>query len=205
MATYLIDTNVMLAGSAVHDFLSRLAVEAMPREAELRQRVYNWLKDFDMSEHVILMDEENLIRDEYERNMPFNKGMQAQEYGLQVLQYKQDRNLVEYVPVDVLDANGERIAILSDDLTAIVKDREDRKWVASAQSANILFDSKAPIVYGAESDWYKIEGALQPHGIVFHRLLPEEWYEQGKKKGVQQVTAAFFRLDRKSTRLNSSH
>ncbi len=181
MATYLVDTNVMLAGCAVHDLLSRLAVEAMPREVELRQLVYHWLQDFDLSEDVIVMDEENLIRDEYERNMHFNKGMQAQEYGLQVLQYKLDRNLIEYVPVDVLDANGERIAILSDDLTAIVTDREDRKWVASAQSVNILFEISAPIVYGAESDWYKIEGALQPHGIVFHRLLPEEWYEQVKK------------------------
>lgn len=177
MAMYLVDTNVMLAASAVHDLLSRLAVEAMPREEELRQLVYDWLHDFDISEHVILLDEEHLIWDEYERNMPFNQEMRDQEYGLQVLQYKLDRNLVEYVPVEFLDANGERIAILSDELTAIVTDREDRKWVAAAQSAKNYFDITSPIVYGAESDWYQIEAALMPHGVEFNRLLPDAWYE----------------------------
>lgn len=177
MATYLVDTNVMLAASAVHNLLSNLAVEAMPRELELRQLVYDWLCEFDVSDHVILMDEEFLIRDEYERNMPFNREMRDQEYGLQVLQYKLDRGLVEYVPVEVLEANGERIAILTDELTSIVTDREDRKWVAAAHSAKNYFDVTSPIVYGAESDWYAIENDLLPHGITLHRLLPITWYE----------------------------
>lgn len=177
MSTFLVDTNVMLAASAVYDNLSWLVNDAMPKESELRQLVYQWLNEFDISDHVILMDEEGLILDEYERNMRFNRDMQAQEYGLKVLQYKQDRCLVEYVPIDVLEANGERIAILSDELTSIVTDREDRKWVAAAQSANILFGVTSAIVYGAESDWYQIESALNPHGIAFHRLLPDEWFE----------------------------
>lgn len=174
---YLVDTNVMLAASASHNPLSGLVQRAMPTDPTLRERVHVWLRSFDESDDVMLMDEEFLIRDEYERNMSFNREMQDQEYGLQVLQYKQDRGLVEYVPIDVLDANGERIAILSDELTAIVSDREDRKWVAAAQAAHVLFEETCPIVYGAESDWYQIEDTLRPHGIAFNRLLPDEWYE----------------------------
>lgn len=177
MAMYLIDTNVMLAASAVYSVLSNLTDDAEPKEAELRELVYDWLCGFDRDDHIIVMDEEFLIRDEYERNMSFNTNMQEQEYGFQVLQSKQDRGLVEYVPIDVCEANGERIAILSDDLTIIVKDSADRKWVAAAQSVQLLLSATCPISYGAESDWYKIEGNLILHGIVFHRLLPDEWYE----------------------------
>jgi len=110
--------------------------------------------------------------------MHFNSSMHDQEYGLQVLQSKYDRGLVQFVPVDVQEGNGERIAILPNILTAIVTDREDRKWVAAAQSAQILLVASCPIVYGAESDWYKIEYDLIPHEIVFNRLLPDEWYEK---------------------------
>lgn len=177
MGMYLVDTNVMLAASAVFNLLSNLASEAEPEDADLRELVYKWLRNFEIDEQVIVLDEERLIRDEYERNMRFNRRMQDQEYGLQVLQSKLDRGLVEYVPVDAIEENGEKIAILSDELTAIVTDREDRKWVAAATSALDLLFSQSPIVYAAESDWYRIEDDLAPHNIIFERLLPIEWYE----------------------------
>ncbi|MFH2123420.1 MAG: hypothetical protein ABIJ50_08070 [Pseudomonadota bacterium] len=178
MAMYLIDTNVMLAASAVYNVLSNLANDAEPKEADLRELVYLWLRDFEIADHFIVLDEEFLIDDEYKRNMPFNSNMHEQEYGFQVLQSKHDRGLVKYVSVEVLAGNGERIAILSEELKAIVTDREDRKWVAVAESAQILLMATCPIAYGAESDWYRIEDDLIPHGIVFHRLLPDEWYEE---------------------------
>lgn len=176
MAAYLIDTNVMLAASAKYDPLSRLSTEAEPQEDELRSLVFNWLYRFEKSEDSIVLDEEMLIRDEYERNMPFNCYMQAQEYGLQVLQLKHDQGMVEYVPLDILVGNGERIAFLPTELSTIVTDREDRKWVAASKSAFTLLEMTCPIVYGAESDWYHIEKALIPHGIIFCRLLPDDWY-----------------------------
>lgn len=110
--------------------------------------------------------------------MPFNTTMQMQEYGLLVVQKKLDYNEVDFVTIEVLEANGERIAILNSDLAAIVSDREDRKWVASALSHRILHESESPIVYGAESDWYRIEAALSDHGIKLRRLLPDEWYQK---------------------------
>lgn len=170
---YLVDTNVMLAASAVSE-LSNLAVRAMPHEIELREMIYEWLADFDQSDRRIVLDEEGLVRNEYERNMPFN--LREQEYGMQVLQYKLDRNLADYVPIDSLEANGEHIAVLDPAHEALVADREDRKWVACALAAQILFDQVPPIVYGAETDWFIAEAQLRGIGLCFQRLLPDDWY-----------------------------
>ncbi len=170
---YLVDTNVMLAASAVSE-LSNQAVRAMPQEIELREMIYEWLADFDQSDRRIVLDEEGLVRDEYERNMPFN--LREQEYGMQVLQSKLDRNLADYVPIDSLEANGERIAVLDLAHEALVTDREDRKWVACALAAQILFDQVPPIVYGAETDWFIAEEQLRGIGLCFQKLLPDDWY-----------------------------
>ena len=169
----LVDTNVMLAASAVSE-LSNQAVRAMPQEIELREMIYEWLADFDQSDRRIVLDEEGLVRDEYERNMPFN--LREQEYGMQVLQSKLDRNLADYVPIDSLEANGERIAVLDLAHEALVTDREDRKWVACALAAQILFDQVPPIVYGAETDWFIAEEQLRGIGLCFQKLLPDDWY-----------------------------
>ncbi len=174
MEMFLIDTNVMLAASALSD-LSDVAVRAMPKEIELREMVYVWLADFDQSDRRVVLDEEGLIQDEYDRNMPFN--MREQEYGMQVLQNKLDRSLVEYLPIETLASNGEHIAVLEPAHEALVPDREDRKWVACALAAQILFEQSPPIVYGAETDWYIAEEQLKAIGLCFQRLLPNDWYD----------------------------
>ena len=170
---YLVDTNVMLAASAVFD-LSNQAVRAMPQEIELREMIYEWLADFEQSDRRIVLDEAGLVRDEYERNMPFNQ--REQEYGMQVLQYKLDRNLVDYVPIKSMEANGEHIAVLDPAHEILVADREDRKWVACAFAAQVLFERMPPIVYGAETDWFIAEEQLGGIGLLFQRLLPDDWY-----------------------------
>jgi len=170
---YLIDTNVMLAASAVSE-LSNVAQRAMPLEIEFRENIYQWLEDFDLSEQHLILDEEGLVRAEYERNLPFN--MQEQEYGLLVLQSKLDRNQVDYVTIDSLEANGEHIATLEPAHEALVTDREDRKWVACALAARILLNQVPPIVYGAETDWFIAENGLKKLGLCFQRLLPDDWY-----------------------------
>jgi hypothetical protein len=170
----LVDTNVMLAASAVHA-LSRVAARAMPREDELRERVFEWLVGFDLSDNHLVLDDMGLIRNEYERNLPHN--WQAQEYGLQVLQSKLDRNQVDFVPIDSLEANGEHVAVLEPEHEKLVTDREDRKWVACALAAHTIQGVVPPIVYAAESDWYAAEQQLRAIGLCFVRLLPDEWYE----------------------------
>jgi hypothetical protein len=146
-------------------------------EATLRQIVYDELKEFEESDEFMVLDDEGLIRDEYERNMPFNSQMQSQEYGLLVLQKKLDLNHVNWVTIDVREGNGERIGVISDEMALIIKDREDHKWIASAHSHNVLYGGFPPIVYGAESDWFMIEAQLGEHGFAFKRLLPKEWYQ----------------------------
>lgn len=173
MDAYLVDTNVMMAASAV-SALSNQATRAMPREVELREQVYQWLAEFDESLDHMVMDEEGLVRAEYERNMPFNR--REQEYGMLVLQNKHDRSLVDYVPIEALEANGEHIAVLEPTLEALVTDREDRKWVACALAAQILLGEMPPIVYAAETDWFVAEAQLTRIGLCFMRLLPDDWY-----------------------------
>lgn len=172
----LIDTNVMLAASAISSDLSALVLDASPPDIALREIVYDALKQFEESDELMVLDDEGLIREEYERNMPFNSQMQSQEYGLLVLQKKLDNNQVNWVTIDVREGNGERIGVISDELALIVTDREDQKWIASASSHNILHESFPPIVYGAESDWFLIEVQLGELGFLFERLLPDEWY-----------------------------
>jgi hypothetical protein len=171
---YLVDTNVMLAASAVSE-LSNQAARAMPLEIELRERIFNWLADFDQSDQRMVLDDKGLVWSEYDRNMPFN--FREQEYGMQVLQSKLDKNLAECVPIDSLEANGEHIAVLDPDHEKLVTDREDRKWVACALAARILFNQVPPIVYGAETDWFIAESELRGIGLSFQRLLPDDWYQ----------------------------
>lgn len=170
---FLIDTNVMLAASAVSE-LSNVATRAMPQEIELREAVYVWLSEFDQSDARIVLDEEGLVRHEYDRNMPFNQ--KETEYGQRVLQNKIDLGQIEYVPIKTLEANGEHIAVLDPAHEPLVTDREDRKWVACALSAQVHFNDTPPVVYGAETDWFVAEEKLCAIGLCFKRLLPDDWY-----------------------------
>lgn len=173
----LIDTNVMLAASAIYSDLSALIEDASPPDVALREAVYEALRAFEESDELLVLDEEGLIRAEYERNMPFNQQMHSQEYGLLVLQKKLDYNHVSWVTIEVLEGNGERIGVIPEELAQIVTDREDHKWIASASSHQVLYEIVPPIVYGAESDWFVIEDVLRGRGFSFERLLPKTWYE----------------------------
>lgn len=173
MAMFLVDTNVMLAASAISE-LSNVATRAMPREIELRELVYDWLLNFDLSDDRIVLDEVGLVLAEYERNMPHN--WQEQEYGMKVLQNKIDHMQVDHVLIDTFEGNGEHIAVLDSAHEAIVTDREDRKWVACALAALILFGESPPIVYGAETDWHIAKKQLEAIGICVQPLLPADWY-----------------------------
>lgn len=173
MAMFLVDTNVLMAASAVSK-LSNVADRAMPREIELREMIYEWLVNFDRSDDRIVLDEVGLVLEEYEDNIPYN--WREQEYGMFVLQSKIDRMLMDEVPINSLEANGEHIAVLEPAHEALVSDRDDRKWVACALATQILFDQVPAIVYGAETDWFIAEEQLKRIGLCFQRLLPDDWY-----------------------------
>lgn len=172
---YLIDTNVMMAASAIRE-LSNVAARAMPKQIEWREVIYQWLVNFDQSDQRIVLDEDGLVVAEYERNMPYN--WREQEYGMQVLQDKIDRTLAIFVPIESVEGNGEHIAVLEPAHEALVSDREDRKWVACALAARLLYDQVPPIVYGAETDWFIAENQLKGIGLCFRPLLPHSWYTE---------------------------
>jgi hypothetical protein len=48
--------------------------------------------------------------------------------------------------------------------------------VACAIAVQQLYEIQAPIVDGTETDWFVAEEALKTIGVVFVRLLPDEWY-----------------------------
>ena len=174
MARFLVDTNVMLAASAILEH-SSAATRAMPNEIKLREMIFDWLVNFDQSDDRIVLDGAGLVQAEYERNMPYN--WREQEYGMQVLQSKIDRMQVDHVPISSLEANGEHIAVLDPAHEEIVTDREDRKWVACALAALELLGESPPIVYGAETDWYIAADKLKAIGVCVQSLLPTTWYQ----------------------------
>jgi hypothetical protein len=178
MGMYLIDTNVMLAASAAFAEGGH-AERAMPKDGDQRKAIHQWLQAFAETTDILVLDDEFLIHDEYSRNMP---GRPEQWYGLQVLQSKMDDNLVVWVPITVSEATGEPIAVLDEPYERAVKDPADRKWVACALAADVLYKSVPPIVYGAERDWYEAEKQLSDLGIAVVKLLPDGWYTHAAER-----------------------
>jgi len=176
MKACLIDTNVLLAASA-YEPTSTMAREAMPLELELREQVFNRLMEFEQSNDRLVLDWEGAIWEEYERNLPRYTSSGQQEYAWMVILHKQATCMVSNVTIDIEDGNGERVANVHPPLDEIVADREDRKWVAAAVSHMKLHNEEAVIIYGAETDWFKIEDQLRENGINLERVLPDNWYQ----------------------------
>lgn len=173
---FLIDNNVMMGASAfVGD--SQLFDHAEPPDLALRETIFNWLKDFDLADAPMILDDDGLIRAEYENNMRYNQRSFDQEYGMRVLQSKIDRCQVELVPIETEVDGGDLIGKFPDRLAGIALDRADRKWIAAAEATYVLHDAMPTIVYAAETDWYVIEAQLHEHGFRLQRLLPEAWYK----------------------------
>jgi len=172
----LIDTNVLIAGSAANP-LSGHAGTASPLEPELREIVLSSLTAFaDSGDHIVL-DLEGQIRSEYEANLGYCPALRDQDYGLLLLQELEQTQRINFVTIG-WDAT-EGAASLPQELTVIVTDRADRKWVAAALAHSQLYENVfPPIVYAAESDWFIIEHQLAAEGFLFERLLPEAWYQK---------------------------
>lgn len=174
---YLIDNNVMMAASASLDG-SGLAGKAEPPDPWLRHRVHKWLSAFDRSSKKIILDEDGLIRDEYERQMKYNQTTFEQEYGMLVLQSKIDRQQIEYVPIETEVDGGDVLGKFPHFMADVTLDRSDRKWIAAAYATSTYLESMPKIAYAAETDWYVIEAQLQQHGFRLRRLLPISWYQE---------------------------
>lgn len=160
-----VDTNVLIVASAA-DGASPFRWNATPvEEADLRERVLDWLQKFEgNSEFHLVIDFGSLIFREYRRKLT------EQDYGLQVILNKIDRNQVIRVELEK-DEHGD--AVLSSELAEAVPDRADRKMVAAVLAANPMCDS-CKLTNACDTDWLECEKALEGADVRIENLL-QEW------------------------------
>lgn len=159
---YVVDTNVLIAASAV-DANSPIAREATPDDPCLRQKVWQWLSEFQYSQSHLVLDGQGGIEHEYGKKLGFN------DFGRQVVMYKWDTCAVDLVSVDY-DQNGD--GILEEPLQTIVHDRADRKMVAAALDALASY-GESTIAFAGDTDWHAWELPLCAAGLCLEPVIPE--------------------------------
>lgn len=173
-ARYVVDTNVLIAASAT-DASSPLAHDATPSDPDLRMKIWQWLSDFQHSESHLILDGEGGIENEYGHKLGFN------DYGRQVVMHKWNTCAVDQVSVEY-DKDGH--GILDEPLRTVVHDLADRKMVAAALDALMMFGESA-IAFAGDTDWHGWEVALQTAGLNLEPIIPEwsldKFAEKNKK------------------------
>lgn len=165
-ARYVVDTNVLIAASAA-DPVQPKDIDATPPEPELRFKVWEWLSELQQSDTRMVLDEEGKILEEYERKLGFG------DFGLQVVMHKWSTAAVDDVPVDYdVDGSG----ILSAELLSVVHDAADRKMVAAALAAHVLF-GEGCVAFAGDTDWHDWEMELARHEVLLEPII-EQWSRQ---------------------------
>jgi hypothetical protein len=172
-----VDTNVLIVASAADDG-SPFRPGATPvQEAELRQKVLDWLQEFERdAERSVVLDWGWHICSEYQKKLNLE-----QDYGWLAIMSKKDRSEVVWVGFEV-DANGH--ATLPAGLRRAVTDLEDRKMVAAVLAAK-ADGHECRLVNACDTDWLDCSQALQAEGVHVHQLL-RDWLQakqQRKKQG----------------------
>jgi hypothetical protein len=160
-----VDTNVLIVASAAHHG-SPFPEDATPVEqADLRQRVLDWLSAFeiDSTRHAV-WDWDWHICGEYQKKLT------EQDYGWLAMMTKRDKNEVTWVGIQV-DANGH--GVLPPALTAGVSDLDDRKMVA-AVLATPPDVHPCRLTVACDTDWLDCEPALTAAAIEIELIL-EDW------------------------------
>lgn len=164
-ARFVVDTNVLIAASAI-DADSPIARDATPDDPALRQKVWNWLSDFQQSGSHLVLDGQGGIEAEYAKKLGFN------DFGRQIVKYKWDTCAVDLVSVDY-DQNGD--GVLDEPLRTIIHDRADRKMVAAALDAHAIY-GESTIAFAGDTDWHGWASELQATGLYLEAIIPE-WSE----------------------------
>ncbi|SDY18366.1 hypothetical protein SAMN05518669_1101 [Variovorax sp. YR634] len=165
-ARYVVDTNVLIAASAA-DPTHPNDIDATPPDPALRLVVWNWLSQFQQSESRLVLDDAGKIFEEYENKLGFN------DFGIQMVMHKWGMSEVDVVPVD-FDVDG--YGVLPDVLTPVIHDAEDRKMVAAAIAANILY-GEGCVAFAGDTDWHDWEIHLAQHEVLLEPII-EDWSRQ---------------------------
>lgn len=170
-ARYVVDTNVLIAASATNPN-SRAAREATPEDPELRQKVHNWLTEFDASTSRMVLDSESKIYDEYCNNLGFN------DYGIQVIIHKYSQCACDTVEV-LYDENG--YGYLNEPLASVIHDWSDKKMVAAGLET-IKCHGECAIANAGDTDWYDWEKVLLAVDLEVEQIIPEWSRKKWKEK-----------------------
>lgn len=163
---YVVDTNVLIAASAA-DPIHPKDIDATPVDPALRYAVWQWLDRFQQSESRLILDEVMKIFDEYNNKLGFN------DFGIQVVMHKFSTAAVDSVPVDY-DVNGH--GVLPELLTPIIHDDADKKMVAAALAAHILY-GEGCVAFAGDTDWHDWEAHLAQHQVLLEPII-EAWSRQ---------------------------
>lgn len=163
---YVVDTNVLIAASAA-DPVQPKDIDATPPDPELRFKVWEWLSELQQSDTRMVLDEEGKILEEYERKLGFG------DFGRQVVMHKWSTASVDNVPVDY-DVDG--AGVLPPELSLVVHDVADRKMVAAALAAHLLFNEGC-VAFAGDTDWHDWETELARHDVLLEPII-EQWSRQ---------------------------
>lgn len=163
---YVVDTNVLIAASAVSD--SPLPhpqhADVTPLENDLRQHILQWVQAFADSDAHLVLDEAGEIEKEYHHKLGYN------DYGLQVVRRKRDNGQVDLVAVEY-DADGN--GVVPQPLDETVHDLADRKMVAAA-IASLSLPGTSAVAFAGDTDWHDWEPQLIQTGLTLEPLV-EKW------------------------------
>ena len=159
----MVDTNVLIAASAA-DPVNPKDIDATPPEPALRMQVWNWLTQFEQSDCRLVLDGAGEIYNEYRRKLGGN------DFGIQVVIHKWSTAEVDVVPVDY-DPDG--AGVLPAVLSPVIHDAADRKMVAAALAAHILF-GEGCVAFAGDTDWHDWEADLARHDVLLEPII-EAW------------------------------
>lgn len=163
---YVVDTNVLIAASAA-DPQHPKDIDATPPDPALRQQVWRWLDAFQQSESHLVLDGAGAIFDEYNRKLGFN------DFGIQMVIHKWSTAAVDDVDV-AYDADGH--GVLPDTLSSVIHDAADKKMVAAALAAYVLY-GEGCVAFAGDTDWHDWESALGEHHVLLEPII-EAWSRQ---------------------------
>jgi len=162
-AHYVVDTNVLIAASAA-DPIHPADIDATPTDPLLRQKVWQWLDNFDASDSRLVLDCGEEIHAEYRNKLGFN------DFGIQVVMHKWDTMAVDVVDLEP-SASGYRV--LPKAVANAMHDMADHKIAAAAFVAENTLGA-CPIAFAGDTDWHGWEAVLAEYGIALEPVI-EHW------------------------------
>jgi len=166
---HVIDTNVLMLASAAHPTSPFTPDATSIQAAELRQKVLDWLVDFDLSQRKIVLDFDWIIVNEY-RGVNRRDKLTDQDYGLQLVLQLSSTDRVNWFKIET-EADG-RTRLGHEALDPVITDQEDRKMVAGVLASGGRAGG-CTLVNSCDTDWYDWQPQMEAADVFVEQLIPE--------------------------------